>query len=113
MSSKAKSSPFKFAFTGINMFISMESLWRHFKKKKFRNHPRRLFMPTSIHTYQKYLNPSDFLVSLKYIIFQCCGPGSECGSDGTVINWPPGSVSVFLSYGSNKKRQFRKSFIFF
>jgi hypothetical protein len=34
----------------------MESLWRHFKNSK--NDQRRLFMPTSIHTYQKYLNPS-------------------------------------------------------
>jgi hypothetical protein len=45
-----------FSFTGRNRFISMKSLWRAFKKLK--NHPRRLFSPIDIHTYQKYFNPS-------------------------------------------------------
>jgi hypothetical protein len=33
--------------------------------KKFKNQQRRLFMPTSIRTYQKYLNPSGDAVPLK------------------------------------------------
>jgi hypothetical protein len=46
----------KFAITGRNRLISMESLWKHFKNSK--NHLRHFFMPTSIHPFQKYLSPT-------------------------------------------------------
>jgi hypothetical protein len=42
-----------FAFTGRNMFISMKSLWRHFKNSKT---TRNAYLCLHVHTFQKYLN---------------------------------------------------------
>jgi hypothetical protein len=55
-----------FAFTGRNRFISMESLWTRGDTLKIQKPPATLIMPTSIHTYQKYLNPSGDPVPLKH-----------------------------------------------
>ncbi len=55
-----------FAFTGEIVLFQWEASR---DTLKIQNHPRRLFMPTSIHTYQKYNNLSGDPVPLTVYIF--------------------------------------------
>ncbi len=77
---------------------------------KIQNHPRRLFMPLSIHTYQKYLNPSgdpvplnENIQQLKVPLFSFSGYFSspECGS-GPGLLMRIRMQPTFCKSGSNK-----------